>query len=84
MRCLSDEQIAILIEATQDSRCEAWHAHVETCAECRQRVAVARDEAALIRDVRELRESRKRVKPLLDGVFESSRSAHDPARKSSS
>jgi len=66
MRCLTDEQIEQLAVAPANATAAAAQRnHVTACAACRQRLKTAIDDRTLANDVRELRESREKVAPLI-------------------
>ena len=64
MHCLTDEQLYRLTARPSDNAASAMQAHVQGCPACRQKLDQARADAALVGDIRELREHRKKVKPL--------------------
>jgi len=66
MRCLSDEQIELLATILDDPSCLPLMEHVQQCDACRCRLGQMQGDATLIRDIRELRESRQRAQTLTE------------------
>ncbi len=75
MACLSDEQIELLTLHSDDrSHTDLWN-HVERCSNCRMRVEQFHSGTDLVRDVKELRQRRESLKPLLEGMDTQGRAA---------
>jgi len=71
MRCLTDEQLERLAAAPNDDTTQVrFRAHAHGCAKCRKKLEQVQADAAMIGDVRELREHRDKVKSLLDTMPE--------------
>lgn len=66
MTCLNDKQIEQLVARPDDPGSARLREHVDACGECRRRLADAIADAALLGDVRELRERREGIQPLVD------------------
>lgn len=66
MTCLNDKQIERLVERPNDPGNARFRSHVDTCSKCRERFDDAAADANLINDVRELRERRADIEPLLE------------------
>lgn len=66
MRCLTDEQIESLVARPDDAALARLRRHVQSCGVCRERLEQARMDAGLVGEIRELRERREGVKPLVE------------------
>lgn len=68
MKCLTDEQVEQLAGDTTSSASKSTQAHLEQCEACRARVAKTGAEHAVISDLRELQETRRKIMPLADAL----------------
>jgi hypothetical protein len=78
--CLTAEQLDRLAVRPDDPAQAPKRAHVRQCADCRRRLDEARTDAALVGDIRELRECRDKVKPLADAMPDASTSVVPPSQ----
>ena len=71
MRCLTDAQIESLVARPDAASALASpHRHAQTCNACREKLEQAQADAGLVGEIRELRERREEVKPLIEGISE--------------
>ncbi len=68
MRCLTDEQIELLAARPDAGADTPSRRHVDACAACSHRLQEAEADARLVGDIREFRERRAQVRPLIDGL----------------
>lgn len=72
MGCPTDAQLEQLSRAlggaTNDRVSEGWRRHMEECPVCRQKLEALRQESQVIRDIRELWQTRREVQRLLDST----------------
>lgn len=68
MRCLTPEQIDRLALRPDDASLAKQRDHVERCYACRRALAEAVHDSGMVRDIRELRETRRAVAPLADSM----------------
>lgn len=68
MRCPRQERIEQLAAGSDDPALPRVRAHVAKCPDCQRRLELAQAERGLLNDLRELAESRSRIKPLFDGM----------------
>ena len=66
MRCLTEEQIESLVARRDDAALAGLRRHAQTCNACRERLEQAQADAGLVGEIRELRERREGVKPLVE------------------
>jgi hypothetical protein len=81
VHCLTDEQLEQLTARPSDATAPAMQAHVQGCSACRQKLEQARANAALVGDIRELREHRKKVKLLEESLTASTAPPGQAAQK---
>lgn len=68
MSCLNEKHIVRLASKPRLPADERLWRHVEKCSNCREKVDDARLEEDLLRDIRELRERRDMVNPLVESM----------------
>lgn len=68
MRCLTDEQIESLATRPDAGENTPSRRHADACPACSQRLQEAEENARLVGDIREFRERRAQVRPLIDGL----------------
>ncbi len=81
MRCLTDQQLERLAAAPDDAAPAPQQTHLRQCATCRQKLEQTRADAALIDDIRDLREHREKIKPLFEKMSASTGSIVPPPPK---
>jgi len=68
MRCPRQERIEQLAAGSDEPALLRVRAHVSRCPDCQRRLQLAQADRGLLTDLRELAESRTRIKPLFEGM----------------